>query len=253
MDEAAWPAACRWKYGRLRILHSNYLYTSCPVDPKSTAPFVLHRLTRIFSSSPLPCPTTAGSIFSHSLHCDPHSLLRTIRCASIFGRKSSTMSQASVLPPSRPRGFRRLSSRDATREDLNSRSPTVVVPPQHLMAPSDAHEVAAAMEMARHELEEFSNPMSTPETPMETTVTDKYAFAFDIDGVLIRGGRPIPEAVEAMKVLNGKNAYGIKMQVFPYHLSWAPLTQPQPLYFRHQRRRQDRARAMHPTEQSTRH
>jgi len=121
------------------------------------------------------------------------------------------MSQASVLPPSRPRGFRRLSSRDATREDLNSRSPTVVVPPQHLMAPSDAHEVAAAMEMARHELEEFSNPMSSPDTPSETTVTDKYAFAFDIDGVLIRGGRPIPEAVEAMQVLNGKNVYGIKI------------------------------------------
>jgi ribonucleotide monophosphatase NagD (HAD superfamily) len=42
-------------------------------------------------------------------------------------------------------------------------------------------------------------------------VTDKFAFAFDIDGVLIRGGRPIPEAVEAMKVLNGKNPHGIKM------------------------------------------
>lgn len=46
---------------------------------------------------------------------------------------------------------------------------------------------------------------------MESSVTDKYAFAFDIDGVLIRGGRPIPEAIEAMQVLNGKNAYGVKM------------------------------------------
>ena len=35
--------------------------------------------------------------------------------------------------------------------------------------------------------------------------------AFDIDGVLVRGGRPIPEAVQAMKVLNGANKYGIKM------------------------------------------
>lgn len=79
------------------------------------------------------------------------------------------------------------------------------------MAPSDAHEVAAAMELARHELEEFQSLAGTPGTPPETDVTDKYAFAFDIDGVLIRGGRPIPEAIEAMKVLNGQNSYGIKM------------------------------------------
>ena len=79
------------------------------------------------------------------------------------------------------------------------------------MAPSDAHEVAAAMELARHQLEDFSDPMSEPTTPPVTDVTDKYAFAFDIDGVLIRGGRPIPEAIEAMKVLNGQNQYGIKM------------------------------------------
>ena len=40
---------------------------------------------------------------------------------------------------------------------------------------------------------------------------DSFAFAFDIDGVLIRGGRPIPEAIEAMKVLNGENEYGMKV------------------------------------------
>ncbi|OQN95623.1 hypothetical protein B0A48_18222 [Cryoendolithus antarcticus] len=117
----------------------------------------------------------------------------------------------SVLPPSRPRTFRRLSSKDATAAQLNARSPTVVVPPQHLMAPSDAHEVAAAMELARHELEAYSDPLSTPSTPPKSNTTDKYAFAFDIDGVLIRGGRPIPEAIEAMKVLNGQNVYGVKI------------------------------------------
>jgi len=42
-------------------------------------------------------------------------------------------------------------------------------------------------------------------------VADDFAFAFDIDGVLIRGGRPIPEAIEAMKVLNGENEFGIKV------------------------------------------
>jgi len=40
---------------------------------------------------------------------------------------------------------------------------------------------------------------------------DSFAFAFDIDGVLIRGGRPIPEAMEAMRILNGENEYGVKM------------------------------------------
>ena len=79
------------------------------------------------------------------------------------------------------------------------------------MAPSDAHDIAAAMELARLELEDVSDPMSTPGTPPKTNITDRYAFAFDIDGVLIRGGRPIPEAIEAMKVLNGQNAYGVKM------------------------------------------
>lgn len=43
----------------------------------------------------------------------------------------------------------------------------------------------------------------TPEVP--------YAFAFDIDGVLLRGGTPIPEAIEAMAVLNGKNERNLKI------------------------------------------
>ncbi|KAK3400650.1 HAD-like domain-containing protein [Sordaria brevicollis] len=56
----------------------------------------------------------------------------------------------------------------------------------------------------------------TPFTPMadqdsNDDVADNFAFAFDIDGVLVRGGKPIPEAIEAMKVLNGENEYGIKV------------------------------------------
>ena len=54
----------------------------------------------------------------------------------------------------------------------------------------------------------------TPFTPMDQdtdNVADNFAFAFDIDGVLVRGGKPIPEAIEAMKVLNGENEYGIKV------------------------------------------
>ncbi|KAJ0345257.1 hypothetical protein KNSL1_008538 [Colletotrichum chrysophilum] len=52
----------------------------------------------------------------------------------------------------------------------------------------------------------------SPVTPtINAPVADSFAFAFDIDGVLIRGGRAIPEAVEAMKVLNGDNEYGIQI------------------------------------------
>ncbi|KAI0006857.1 HAD-superfamily hydrolase [Xylariaceae sp. FL0662B] len=53
----------------------------------------------------------------------------------------------------------------------------------------------------------------SPITPpvSDDAVADSFAFAFDIDGVLVRGGRAIPEAIQAMKVLNGENEYGIKI------------------------------------------
>jgi hypothetical protein len=114
-----------------------------------------------------------------------------------------------AIPPSGSRFMRRLSSTEATRENV-SRGPTVVVPPQNLMAPSAGSEIATGFETARHRLESAATG-SPVITPPETAVTDKYAFAFDIDGVLIRGGRPIPEAIEAMKMLNGENEYGIQV------------------------------------------
>jgi hypothetical protein len=89
--------------------------------------------------------------------------------------------------------------------------PSVVVPPKHLIAPSDAHEVAASMELARCELQQFRSATTSPRSPAETLVTDKFSFVFDIDGVLLRGGKVIPEAIEAMKMLNGDNEYGIKV------------------------------------------
>lgn len=59
------------------------------------------------------------------------------------------------------------------------------------------------------ELDGAVSPISPPID--EELVADSFAFAFDIDGVLVRGGRPIPEAVKAMKVLNGDNKYGVKV------------------------------------------
>jgi len=79
------------------------------------------------------------------------------------------------------------------------------------MALSNTSEVDTSMEAARHELDDAVSPSAPSTTPPETLVTDKYAYAFDIDGVLIRGGKPIPEAIETMKVLNGENQYDIKV------------------------------------------
>ncbi|KIW03439.1 TIGR01456 family HAD hydrolase [Verruconis gallopava] len=123
------------------------------------------------------------------------------------------MSTASLQAPGHNRHVRKISGR-ATKEELTKMmGPTVVVPPADYMAAAESksHEIAASMEIARHELEEFRSATSTPSEPGETVVTDKFAFAFDIDGVLIRGGKVIPEAIEAMKVLNGDNQYGIKV------------------------------------------
>ena len=114
-----------------------------------------------------------------------------------------------LSPPKRPH-LRRLSSKSATEVDL-AEGPITIVPEKHIHAPSNAHETAAAMEMAKRHLGLITSGTSTPITPPDTMVTDQYAFAFDIDGVLIRGGDPIPEAIEAMRVLNGDNEYGIKV------------------------------------------
>ena len=124
-----------------------------------------------------------------------------------------------LAPGPRP-GVRRLSSVDATFADL-AIGPAVVMPPRKSTESEHEHEheTAAALELAKHRLSvvssaENSEGVSTaPSTPPPTSATDGFAFAFDIDGVLIRGGKPIPEAVEAIKVLNGQNQYGIKMYV----------------------------------------
>ncbi|THC91806.1 hypothetical protein EYZ11_008738 [Aspergillus tanneri] len=82
---------------------------------------------------------------------------------------------------------------------------------------SSAHDTALEMEMAKQHLddetssEDGSPRVATPVSRPAQTTTDEFALAFDIDGVLIRGGDPIPEAVEALKYINGDNPYGIKV------------------------------------------
>ncbi|KAK6377180.1 hypothetical protein LTR64_000560 [Lithohypha guttulata] len=130
---------------------------------------------------------------------------------------------ANLLAPTLSRGrqesrrsfTRRLSSLSANRSDLFA-GPAVVAPPELLERPSNAHDTALAMEMAKHRLGEddvATPPETGPHTPEEGVqpTTDKFAFAFDIDGVLIRGGEVIPEAIDAMKLLNGQNTYNVKV------------------------------------------
>ncbi|RMZ79936.1 hypothetical protein DV738_g2981, partial [Chaetothyriales sp. CBS 135597] len=114
-----------------------------------------------------------------------------------------------------------LSSDSVSRADLFGDALTLVGPPGSLHhGPSTAHETAEAMEVARHLLVQDSGIATPsddggPATPApeegDIRTVDTYAFAFDIDGVLIKGGDVIPEAIEAMKVLNGENPYGVKV------------------------------------------
>lgn len=128
----------------------------------------------------------------------------------------------------------------ARKEDLQD-GPVVVVPERLMLGRSQSYHAgfAASMEAARGELAdlnledesspELSSPSTstpaTPGSPMtpaagDAPSADSFAFAFDIDGVLIRGGRPIPEAIEAMRVLNGENEYGVKVYVSPFKMGF---------------------------------
>lgn len=144
----------------------------------------------------------------------------------------TTMAPSNLLSPpngSRPK-IRRLSSMTATEKDIKEGGPVVITPERMMAERSQSQHggFAASLESARHELSEidleeeamiFSSSSSpetpgtpaSPLTPADRPTADSFAFAFDIDGVLIRGGRPIPEAIEAMKVLNGENEYGMKV------------------------------------------
>ena len=149
-----------------------------------------------------------------------------------MGDVYTIMAPSTFLSPpqgTRP-GIRRLSSMTATERDIKEGGPVVITPERMMAQRSQSHHggFAASLETARNELAEIdleeeamvSPTSSSPETPgtpaspltpADTPTADSFAFAFDIDGVLIRGGRPLPEAIEAMKVLNGENEYGMKM------------------------------------------
>src|SRR4051812_9267764 len=116
-------------------------------------------------------------------------------------------SKNSLAPPTGRPGLRRLSSMTATPKEINSGGPVVVVPERMMRQRSHSHHggFAASLQTARNELaalnledEAVESPFSSspeepasPVTPDDVPTADSFAFAFDIDGVLIRGGRPI--------------------------------------------------------------
>lgn len=109
---------------------------------------------------------------------------------------------------------RRLSARDVTKDDLAFGKAPVVIVPDRAEEHSEtrmANGIATAMDHARQELAGLTVAEYAADLPAQTRTTGEYAFAFDIDGVLIKGGKVIPEAVEAMKMLNGHNSHGIKV------------------------------------------
>ncbi|PYH95117.1 HAD-superfamily hydrolase [Aspergillus ellipticus CBS 707.79] len=110
----------------------------------------------------------------------------------------------------------RLSSLDARRADLYG-GPNVAIPPKHLMASILSHDTAQEMQMATEQLSDISSEDGSPQVVTSLTeekpsiTADDFALAFDIDGVLMRGGEPIPEAAAALKYINGENPYGVRV------------------------------------------
>ncbi|KAK6507265.1 hypothetical protein TWF481_005713 [Arthrobotrys musiformis] len=114
---------------------------------------------------------------------------------------------------------RRLSLADATKEDL-SHGPTVIVPDSPSAGSPTSTTIAETIALARDHLE---HPTQEPVVEFDeddddisegsqlSNVVPDYVFGFDLDGVFLRGGNVIPEAKEALRILNGDNEDGIKV------------------------------------------
>lgn len=80
----------------------------------------------------------------------------------------------------------------------------------------DGTDPSRASSISRSSSIRSSRRPSAPAVRTKRSVIDhervaSYAFAFDIDGVIVRGPETIPEAREALRMLNGHNKYNIKV------------------------------------------
>ncbi|KAI0471166.1 HAD-superfamily hydrolase [Xylaria cf. heliscus] len=118
--------------------------------------------------------------------------------------------------PQQPPSFHRGSFTDEIESARTDLSRKLLLGEADGETPSTSEAAQSPSTSAAPSTPELDATAESPTTPPEDEededlVADSFAFAFDIDGVLVRGGRPIPEAIEAMKVLNGDNKYGIKI------------------------------------------
>ena len=93
----------------------------------------------------------------------------------------------------------------ATRSELKF-SPNVVRPSSYSAPISET--------LGNHRDHAYADSETSSGDESAASVKDvaaDYAFAFDIDGVLLRGGEVIPEAITALEYLNGDNPSGIKV------------------------------------------
>ena len=203
-----------------------------------------HRVYKVLRISPE--KSTETQCIPHtSLHYNHHVRFFT---TSLPKMAASNQTGLQVPKPQRPT-LRRLSSQTSTKEEVKDAGDNVVVVPHRFMlqrAHSYSHGIAASFGKAREELasknledEDSSAPTSpatapgtpqlyaaspsvvpdsaplSPITPLspnnDLPSASTFAFAFDIDGVLVRGGKAIPEAIEAMRMLNGENEWGVKV------------------------------------------
>lgn len=108
---------------------------------------------------------------------------------------SRTIHQLLIQPNQRSQSNHHITETMAGHQNIDD---TSSVPPSPELQSNGSSASLASLE----------SPISPP---LDDNVADSFVFAFDIDGVLVRGGKPIPEALEAMKVLNGENEYGVQM------------------------------------------
>jgi len=102
-------------------------------------------------------------------------------------------------------------SLDSPRPAEVDSGPTVVVPPASYMASTIPDTIAMARARADEVVVDDDTSSDEDSVTSVRNVVPSYAFAFDIDGVLLRGGEVIPAAKEAMRWLNGENPDGIKV------------------------------------------
>ncbi|KAF4123031.1 to phosphatidyl synthase [Geosmithia morbida] len=74
---------------------------------------------------------------------------------------------------------------------------------------SDSHETAESKAQALSQHRDSIAKGIDIASEKGKAAAEGFVFAFDIDGVLVRGGEPIPEAIEAMKMLDGENEWNV--------------------------------------------